>query len=34
LMRVESIEQMDEIMQKFGGSSKSSGPAPYWPQVQ
>jgi len=29
LMRVESIEQMDEIMQKFGGSSKSSGTAPH-----
>lgn len=29
LMRVESIEQMDEIMQKFGGTSKSSGTAPH-----
>ena len=29
LMRVESIEQMDEIMQKFGGTNKSSGPTPH-----
>ena len=29
LMRVESVEHMDEIMQKFGGSSKSSGTAPH-----
>lgn len=29
LMRVESIEQMDEIMQKLGGPSKSSGTTPH-----
>ena len=29
LMRVESIEQMDEIMQKFSGINKSSGTAPH-----
>ena len=27
LMRVESVEHMDELMQKFGGSSKSPGTA-------
>lgn len=27
LMRVESVEHMDELMQKFGGTSKSSGTA-------
>ena len=29
LMRVESIEQMDEIMQKFGQQSKTPGTNPY-----
>ena len=29
LMRVESIEQMDEIMQKFGEINKSSGTTPH-----
>ena len=29
LMRVESVEHMDELMQKFSGSSKSSGTAPH-----
>jgi len=28
LIRLESIESMEEIMQKFGGINKSSGPTP------